>query len=80
MTGVLLALFMANAGGAWDNAKKCIEKGELDGERKGIATRTRRRSSATRSATRSRTPPGPSMNILIKLMSIVALVIAPLLA
>ncbi len=35
VTGVLLALFMANAGGAWDNAKKAIEKGEIVGERKG---------------------------------------------
>ena len=35
VTGVLLALFMANAGGAWDNAKKAIEAGELEGESKG---------------------------------------------
>ena len=33
-TGVLLALFMANAGGAWDNAKKAIEQGEIDGAEK----------------------------------------------
>ena len=55
VTGVVLALFMANAGGAWDNAKKYIEAGAHGG--KGSRRRTRRPSSATRSATRSRTPP-----------------------
>jgi K(+)-stimulated pyrophosphate-energized sodium pump len=76
LTGVLLALFMANAGGAWDNAKKYIEAGYLGG--KG--------SDAHKAAVVGDTvgdpfkdTSGPAMNILIKLMSIVSLVIAPLL-
>ena len=76
LSGVLLALFMANAGGAWDNAKKYIESGEYGG--KG--------SDAHKSAVVGDTvgdpfkdTTGPSMNILIKLMAIVALVLAPLL-
>jgi K(+)-stimulated pyrophosphate-energized sodium pump len=78
VSGVLLALMMANAGGAWDNAKKAIEKGEVEGERKG--------SDAHKAAVVGDTvgdpfkdTAGPSMNILIKLMSIVSLVLAPLL-
>ena len=79
LTGVLLALFMANAGGAWDNAKKAIEQGELEGESKG--------SDAHKAAVTGDTvgdpfkdTSGPAMNILVKLMSIVALIIAPLLS
>jgi K(+)-stimulated pyrophosphate-energized sodium pump len=53
-TGVLMAVFLANSGGAWDNAKKLVEDGNHGG--KG-SRRTRRPSSATPSATRSRTPP-----------------------
>jgi K(+)-stimulated pyrophosphate-energized sodium pump len=78
VTGVLLALLMANAGGVWDNAKKAIEKGELPGEQKG----TEAHKAAVVGDTVGdpfKDTAGPSMNILIKLMSVVALVIAPLL-
>jgi len=75
LMGVFLALFMANSGGAWDNAKKYIEEGNLGG--KG--------SDAHKAAVVGDTvgdpfkdTSGPSMNILIKLMSVVALVLAQL--
>jgi K(+)-stimulated pyrophosphate-energized sodium pump len=76
LSGVLMALMMSNGGGAWDNAKKYIEAGNLGG--KG--------SDAHKAAVIGDTvgdpfkdTSGPAMNILIKLMSVVALVIAPLL-
>jgi K(+)-stimulated pyrophosphate-energized sodium pump len=78
VTGVLLALMMANAGGAWDNAKKAIEKGELEGERKGTDAHKAAVVGDTVGDPFKDTS-GPAMNILIKLMSIVSLVIAPLL-
>ena len=75
LAGVLMALMMANAGGAWDNAKKFIEAGNLGG--KG--------SDAHKAAVVGDTvgdpfkdTSGPSMNILIKLMAMVSLVLAPL--
>ncbi len=75
LVGVLLALFMANAGGAWDNAKKFIEAGNFGG--KG--------SNAHKAAVVGDTigdpfkdTSGPSLNILIKLMSVLALLLAEL--
>ena len=79
VTGVLLALFMANAGGAWDNAKKSIEQGEVSGDGKGSVGHKAAVVGDTVGDPFKDTS-GPSMNILIKLMSIVALVIAPLTA
>ena len=74
---VLMALMMANAGGAWDNAKKFVEKGNFGG--KGTETH-----SATVVGDTVGDPfkdtSGPSMNILINVMAIVSLVIAPLLS
>lgn len=74
VTGVLMALFMANAGGAWDNAKKHIEKGALGG--KGSAPHKAAVVGDTVGDPFKDTS-GPSMNILIKLMSVVSLVLAP---
>ncbi|MDH3251657.1 MAG: sodium/proton-translocating pyrophosphatase, partial [Ignavibacteria bacterium] len=78
VTGVLLALMMANAGGAWDNAKKAIEKGEVEGEKKGSDAHKATVVGDTVGDPFKDTS-GPAMNILIKLMSVVSLVIAPLL-
>ena len=80
VSGVLMALFQSNAGGAWDNAKKMIEEGfEVDGKELGKG------SAAHKAAVVGDTvgdpfkdTSGPSLNILLKLMSVVALVIATL--
>jgi len=74
--GAFLALFMANAGGAWDNAKKYIEAGNLGG--KGSPNHKAAVVGDTVGDPFKDTS-GPAMNILIKLMSIVSLVIAPIL-
>nr|MDQ3389168.1 sodium/proton-translocating pyrophosphatase [Gemmatimonadota bacterium] len=74
VTGVLMALFMSNAGGAWDNAKKYIEGGALGG--KGSDPHKAAVVGDTVGDPFKDTS-GPSMNILIKLMSVVSLVLAP---
>ena len=76
VTGVLMALFMANAGGAWDNAKKAIEQGHIEGSAKGDSSHDAAVIGDTIGDPFKDTS-GPSLNILIKLMSIVAVVIAP---
>ncbi len=81
VTGVLMAIFQANAGGAWDNAKKSFEEGaNING------TMYYKKSEPHKAAVVGDTvgdpfkdTSGPSLNILLKLMSVVALVIAPLL-
>ena len=78
VSGVLLALLMSNAGGAWDNAKKYIERGDLADEAKGGEAHKAAVVGDTVGDPLKDTS-GPSMNILIKLMSVVSLVIAPLL-
>lgn len=75
IVGVLIAIMMANAGGAWDNAKKYIEQGHLGG--KGSEAHAAAVVGDTVGDPFKDTA-GPSMNILIKLMSIVSLVFAPL--
>lgn len=75
-SGVMLALFMANAGGAWDNAKKYIEEGHHGG--KGSPAHDAAIVGDTIGDPFKDTS-GPSLNILIKLMSVVSLVLAPLL-
>lgn len=75
LVGVLLAIMMANSGGAWDNAKKYIERGNYGG--KGTAAHAAAVIGDTVGDPLKDTA-GPSMNILIKVMSIVALVFVPL--
>jgi K(+)-stimulated pyrophosphate-energized sodium pump len=76
-TGVLLAIMMANSGGAWDNAKKLIEDGHLGG--KGTAVHAAAVVGDTVGDPFKDTS-GPSINILLKLMSVVALVFGPVIA
>ena len=77
VTGVMMAIFMSNAGGAWDNAKKFIESGAHGG--KGSAPHAAAVVGDTVGDPFKDTA-GPSLNILIKLMSVVATVLAPLFA
>ena len=76
VSGVMMAIFMANAGGAWDNAKKFVENGNFGG--KGSDTHKATIVGDTVGDPFKDTS-GPSMNILINVMAIVSLVIAPLL-
>ena len=81
-TGVLMAIFQANSGGAWDNAKKMFEEGiEIDGEKyyKGSEPHKAAVVGDTVGDPFKDTS-GPSLNILLKLMSVIALVIAPSIA
>ncbi len=73
---VLMALMMANAGGAWDNAKKYVEKGNLGGKGSDVHAATVVGDTV---GDPFKDTSGPSMNILINVMAIVSLVIAPLL-
>ncbi len=82
VSGVLMGIFQNNAGGAWDNAKKSFEKGVMiDGE-KYFKKSEPHKASVTGDTVGDpfKDTSGPSMNILIKLMSIVSLVIAPYIA
>ncbi|MCL4256552.1 MAG: sodium/proton-translocating pyrophosphatase, partial [Anaerolineae bacterium] len=86
ISAFMLAVMMANAGGAWDNAKKYIEAGNLTGtDEKGNKVTYRKKSEPHKAAVVGDTvgdpfkdTAGPSLNILLKLVAIVALVLAPL--
>lgn len=82
VSGVLMGIFQNNAGGAWDNAKKSFEKGvEINGEMFYKKSEPHKASvTGDTVGDPFKDTSGPSMNILIKLMSIVSLVIAPTLA
>jgi K(+)-stimulated pyrophosphate-energized sodium pump len=77
VTGVLMAIFLSNSGGAWDNAKKYIEQGNFGGKgseahKAGVVGDT--------VGDPFKDTSGPSINILIKLMTVISLVFAPLIA
>ena len=73
--GFVLAVFMANAGGAWDNAKKYVEEGHFGGKGSEVHKATVVGDTV---GDPFKDTSGPSLNILIKLMTVVALVFAPL--
>ena len=81
VSGVLMAIFQSNAGGAWDNAKKMIEEGiSVGGETLNKGSEAHKASVVGDTVGDPfKDTSGPSLNILIKLMSVVSLVIAPLL-
>ncbi len=82
VSGVMMAIFQSNAGGAWDNAKKMVEEGvEIKGKKYGKGSDVH--AAAVTGDTVGdpfKDTSGPSLNILIKLMSVVALILAPFLA
>ena len=82
VTGVLMAIFQSNAGGAWDNAKKMVEDGvEINGVKYGKGSEVHKAAVVGDTVGDPfKDTSGPSLNILIKLMSVVSLVIAPLIA
>ena len=81
VSGVAMAIFQSNAGGAWDNAKKMIEEGtEINGESYGKGSYVHKAAVVGDTVGDPfKDTSGPSLNILIKLMSVVSLVIAPFL-
>jgi K(+)-stimulated pyrophosphate-energized sodium pump len=79
VVGVSMALLMSNAGGAWDNAKKLIERGDLAGESKGGDAHAAAVIGDTVGDPFKDTT-GPAMNILVKLLSVVSLILVPFVA
>jgi len=84
VAGVLMAIFQSNAGGAWDNAKKMFEEEgglNINGENYGKGSEPHKAAVVGDTVGDPfKDTSGPSLNILIKLMSVVSLVIAPLIA
>jgi K(+)-stimulated pyrophosphate-energized sodium pump len=77
-SGVLMAIFMSNSGGAWDNAKKQIEEEDFNNN---ISKNSERYNAAVTADTVGdpfKDTAGPSLNILIKLVTIIALLIVPI--
>ena len=77
VSAIMLAVFMANSGGAWDNAKKYVEEGNFGG--KGSDTHKAAVTGDTVGDPLKDTA-GPAMDILIKLMSVISLILVPVLA
>ena len=81
ITGILMATFMNNGGGAWDNAKKYIESGQFRVDGKVVGKRSEAHKAAVVGDTVGdpfKDTAGPSLHVLIKLLSTITLVLAPL--